>query len=265
MGHRPQEQRIKRDGEVEENPPAAAESRNRSDDSSLTADRVEFPMNTPRLLKKTFEKEEHHRQLIAYEIHDGIAQYVAAAIMQLEAAKANPTRDCKIEDDPNVNEALRLLREASRETRHLISGLRPPTLDELGIIDSLETLVRNARLEIEDVILLHNIGTNRLPSQIEVLLFRIAQESLTNIRRHARAQHVRVELNKRENGSISLLIQDDGCGFDLESSTEDHFGLEGIRQRALYLGGTAEIQSKPGAGTTIHVQVSDSVIQNARC
>ena len=264
MGHRPPEQRIKRDGEVKGNLQAVAESRNRSDNPPLTGDRIDFTMDTPQLLRKTFEKEEHHRQLIAYEIHDGIAQYVAAAIMHLEAAKANTTRDGKTENNPNVNEALRLLREASRETRHLISGLRPPTLDELGIIDSLEALIEDARLEIKDVTLLHNIGIKRLPSQLEVLLFRIAQESLTNIRRHARAQHVRVELNKREDESISLLIQDDGCGFDLESSTENHFGLEGIRQRALHFGGTADIESKPGAGTTIHVQFSDSVIQHAR-
>ena len=222
-------------------------------------------MDTPRLLKNIFEKEEHHRQLIAYEIHDGIAQYVSAAIMQLEASKANLARDRKTEDDPNVNEALRLLREASRETRHLISGLRPPTLDELGIIDSLQALIEDARLEIDDVTLLHNIGVNRLPPQLEVLLFRIAQESLTNIRRHARAQHVRVELNKSEDGNISLLIQDDGCGFDLKNSTKDHFGLEGIRQRALYLGGTANIQSRPGAGTTIHIQLRESVIQEEHC
>ena len=230
----------------------------------MTADRVKFTMDSPRLLKNIFEKEEHHRQLIAYEIHDGIAQYVSAAIMQLEASKANQTSDRKTENDPNVDEALRLLREASRETRHLISGLRPPTLDELGIIESLETLVGDARLEIKDVTLLHDIGVNRLPPQLEVLLFRIAQESLSNTRRHARAQHVRVELNKREDGSVSLFVQDDGCGFDLTSSTENHFGLEGIRQRTLFLGGTADIQSKPGAGTTIHVQFSDSVFQEER-
>ena len=222
-------------------------------------------MDTPRLLKNIFEKEEHHRQLIAYEIHDGIAQYVSAAIMQLEASKANLARDRKTEDDPNVNEALRLLREASRETRHLISGLRPPTLDELGIIESLEALIGDARLEIEDVTLLHNIGVNRLPPQLEVSLFRIAQESLTNIRQHARAQRVRVKLNKSESGNISLVIQDDGCGFDLESSTKDHFGLEGIRQRALHLGGTANIQSRPGAGTTIHIQFPESVIPEEHC
>ena len=219
-------------------------------------------MDTPRLLKNIFEKEEHHRQLIAYEIHDGIAQYISAAIMQLEASKANPTPGRDIVNDPHVTEALRLLREASQETRHLISGLRPPDLDELGIIDSLETLIQDARLEIKDVTFQHSIGNNRLPPQLEVVLFRISQESLNNIRQHARAQHIHVELNKREDGDISLLIRDDGCGFDLKSSTKDHFGLEGIRQRARYYGGTADIQSEPGAGTTIHVQFPALGIQN---
>ena len=210
-------------------------------------------MDTPRLLQNIFEKDEHHRQLIAYEIHDGVAQYISAAIMQLEAFKANPNRNCDTANDPHVNEALRLLREASLETRHLISGLRPPSLDELGIIDSLETLVRDARLEIKDVAFQHSIGNIRLPPQLEVVLFRICQESLTNIRQHARAQYVYVELKKTENGEVSLLIRDDGCGFDMKGHTKDHFGLEGIRQRALYSGGTADIQSEQGAGTTIHV------------
>ncbi len=207
------------------------------------------------------QQEEHQRQLLAYEIHDGIAQYISAAIMQLEASKTNSTYSYEQGNDSNVNEALRLLREASQETRRLIRGLRPQTLDDLGIIGSLETLFTDACSEFKDVTFLHNIGSRRLPTQIEVVLFRISQESLTNIRRHAEAKHVFVELKKTEQGNLSLVIQDDGCGFDLKSTTTDHLGLEGIRQRALYLGGAADIQSKPGAGTTIHIQLPASAIQ----
>ena len=207
------------------------------------------------------QEEGIQRQLIAYEIHDGIAQYISAAIMQLEASKANSTYVQKEDKDSNVNEALRLLREASQETRRLIRGLRPQTLDDLGIIGSLEALFAGACSEFKDVTFLHNIGSNRLPTQIEVVLFRISQESLTNIRRHAKANHVFVELKKTEQGNLSLVIQDDGCGFDLKSTTTDHVGLESIRQRALNLGGAADIQSEPGAGTTIHVQLPASAIK----
>ena len=207
-------------------------------------------------------QEEHQRQLLAYEIHDGIAQYISAAIMQLEASKANSTYGHEEDKDSNVNEALRLLREASQETRRLISGLRPQTLDDLGIIGSLEALFAGACSEFKDVTFLHEIGNSRLPTQIELVLFRISQESLTNIRRHANAKHVLVELKKTEQGDLSLIIQDDGCGFEPRSTTVGHLGLEGIRQRALYLGGAADIQSEPGAGTTIHVQLPASVIQN---
>ena len=208
------------------------------------------------------QEEGIQRQLIAFEIHDGIAQYISAAIMQLEASKANSTYVQKEDKDSNVNEALRLLREASQETRRLIRGLRPQTLDDLGIIGSLEALFAGACSEFKDVTFLHNIGSNRLPTQIEVVLFRISQESLTNIRRHAKANHVFAELKKTEQGDLSLVIQDDGCGFEPKSTTRDHLGLEGIRQRALYLGGMADIQSEPGAGTTIHFQLPASVIQN---
>ena len=208
------------------------------------------------------QQAEHQRQLISYEIHDGIAQYIFAAIMQLEAFKADAT--CGHEEDnySNVNEALRLLREAAEETRSLISGLRPPTLEELGIIGSLNQLFTDSCSEFKDVTFLHDIGSSRLPPQIEVVLFRISQESLTNIRRHAKAKHIRVELKKTEQGNLSLVIKDDGRGFDPKSTTKGHFGLEGIRQRALYLGGAADIQSAPGLGTTIHVQLPASAIQN---
>jgi signal transduction histidine kinase len=217
-------------------------------------------MDTQKLLKNVLEKEEHHRQLIAYEIHDGIAQYLSAAIMHLEAYRANPLDNP--EHDQNMTGALRLLREASRETRHLISGLRPPALDELGIIDSLEMLVADTRLEIKDVHFRHNLQRKRLPTPIEVSLFRISQESLNNIRKHSKADQVRVELTQTEGGTVSLTIQDDGCGFDSTTQSENCFGLEGIRQRSLHNGGTASIQSLPGNGTTVHIEFPASVTRS---
>ena len=217
-------------------------------------------MDTQKLLKNVLEKEEHHRQLIAYEIHDGIAQYLSAAIMHLEAYRANPSDNP--EHDQNMTGALRLLREASRETRHLISGLRPPALDELGIIDSLEMLVADTRLEIKDVHFRHNLQRKRLPTPLEVSLFRISQESLNNIRKHSKANQVRVELTQTEGGTVSLTIQDDGCGFDSTTQSENCFGLEGIRQRSLHNGGTASIQSLPGNGTTVHIEFPASVTRS---
>ncbi len=216
-------------------------------------------MDSQKLLKNVLEKEEHHRQLIAYEIHDGIAQYLSAAIMHLEAYKENPS--AKPETDQNMTEALRLLREASRETRHLISGLRPPALDELGIIASLEMLIADARLEIKDIKFHHKLHEKRLPTPIEVSLFRISQESLTNIRKHSRATQVRVELIQEETGAVSLHIHDDGCGFDSMNQRENCFGIEGIHQRAVHNGGTASIQSLPANGTTVHVEFPASVMR----
>ena len=214
-------------------------------------------MDSQKLVKYVLEKEEHDRQLVAYEIHDGIAQYISAAIMHLEAYKANPSDN--LENDPNMTGALRLLREASRETRHLISGLRPPALDELGIIDSLEMLIADVRLEIKDINFRHNLHEKRLPTQIEVTLFRISQESLTNIRKHSSANQVRVELIQEEGGTVSLTIHDDGCGFDSMSQRENCFGLEGIRQRAIHNGGTVSIHSLPANGTTVHVKFPASI------
>ena len=214
-------------------------------------------MDSQKLVKYVLEKEEHDRQLVAYEIHDGIAQYISAAIMHLEAYKASLPENAK--QNHNLSESLRLLQEASRETRHLISGIRPPALDELGIIDSIEMLVADTRLEIKDIHFRHTLQKKRLPTQVEVSLFRISQESLTNIRKHSKANQVHVDLSQDEGGKILLIIQDNGCGFDSTSPSDNCFGLEGIRQRALHYGGSASIQSRPGNGTTVQIEFPASV------
>ena len=154
-----------------------------------------------------------------------------------------------------ITEVLRLLRQASSETRHLIAGLRPPALDELGIVEAINTLVADARLEIPEVIFDHTGDGDRLSAEAETALFRVAQESLTNIRRHAAATKVLMTLTRQPGGATMLRISDNGKGIDPNTVTADHFGLEGIRQRAHLLGGTARVISQPDTGTTIEVHL----------
>lgn len=208
-------------------------------------------MNTEQSLRTLLQRQERERQLVAYEIHDGLAQYVSAAIMHLEAYEAGLPQGPGSE--PTITEVLRLLRQASSETRHLIAGLRPPALDELGIIEAINTLVADARLEIPEVIFDHTGDGDRLSAEAETALFRVAQESFTNIRRHAAATNVLITLTRQPGGATMLRISDNGKGFDPNTVTADHFGLEGIRQRAHLLGGTARVISQPAAGTTIEV------------
>jgi signal transduction histidine kinase len=209
--------------------------------------------NTDETLRTLIEQQERERQLVAYEIHDGLAQYLSAAIMHLEAYEAGlPNGPGSV---ASINEVLRLLRQATSETRHLIAGLRPPALDELGIIEAINALVADARLEINEVNFSHSLQGDRLPPETETALFRMVQESLTNIRRHAAASVATLHLATEPDGSIVLQITDDGCGFDPEAIGAQKFGLEGIRQRAAILGGSVQVQSKPGTGTTIEIRL----------
>lgn len=200
------------------------------------------------VLRRLIDTLERERQLVSYEIHDGLAQYITGAIMHFEAHLYRLQEP----DAAEAVEGMRLLRAAAEEARRLISGLRPPSLDELGIIDAIESLVADARLEIPAVEFVHHLPPERLPLPLETVVFRIVQESLTNARRHANAGRVEVRLERTPDG-ILVRVSDDGQGFDVEAVADTRFGLEGIRQRCRLFGASPRIESCPGRGTTIEV------------
>lgn len=200
------------------------------------------------VLRRLLEIQEEERQLVSYEIHDGLAQYIAGAIMHLEAhLHAHATREPE-----EVVEGLRLLRAAAEESRRLIGGLRPPALDELGITEAIESLVADARIEIPQVTFTHGESGDRLPAALETTIFRLVQESLNNARRHAEAGSADVTL-QRVPGGMRVCIRDDGRGFDPAKVPENRFGLEGIRYRCRLAGAEPRIESAPGKGTVIDV------------
>ena len=124
------------------------------------------------LLRRLLEIQERERQLVSYEIHDGIAQYLAGAIMHFEAWEA------ALGDHPGVEElreGMRLVRAAADESRRLIGGLRPPALDELGIVEAIESLVSDARVEVPAVTFVHDLPGPRLPPDVETTIFRLVQ------------------------------------------------------------------------------------------
>jgi PAS domain S-box-containing protein len=199
------------------------------------------------VLRRLLEIQERERQLVSYEIHDGLAQYLAGALMHLEAylhARADAA------DSPELEKGTRLLRAAAEESRRLISGLRPPALDELGIVDAIESLVTEARTEIPAIAFAHSLPGERLPAALETTIFRIVQESLSNARKHAAARVARVTID-RVGDKVKVMIRDEGRGFDPTSVPDDRFGLEGIRQRCRLFGVEPRISSARGEGTTI--------------
>ncbi len=205
-------------------------------------------------LRHMLRASDHERQLIAYEIHDGLAQQLAAAIMQFQSfdflRQRNP-HDAKTAYDAGMQ----MLRQAHAETRRLISGVRPPILDESGITAAVAHLVHDTREaggpEIEFT---SRVAFDRLPPVLENAVYRIAQEALTNACKHSHSPKVRVSL-LQDDGQLHLEVLDWGAGFNPQSTGPDRFGLAGIRERARFLGGTAAIESRPGEGTRVRVSL----------
>ncbi|QGJ71162.1 Hypothetical protein PBC10988_28650 [Planctomycetales bacterium 10988] len=201
-----------------------------------------------RLLKQLLDLHESERQLFAYEIHDGLAQYVAGAKLRLEGVlKQHPIEDDELRDQ--CEWSLELLRHSINEARRLITGLRPPILDEQGVVAAIDHLLED-RYQNPDVEVnfQSSLSTRRLEPILESAIFRMVQEGLTNIRRHSQAKKARIELLEYDS-YIRLKIMDRGRGFDLEQLTDRNFGLHGMQERARLLGGVLSIQSEPGKGT----------------
>lgn len=207
-----------------------------------------------RTLKRLLQSSDNERQLIAYEIHDGLAQHLAGALMQFETYDYQKHRDPQLAAEA-FGAGMTMLRQAHFEARRLISGLRPPILDEAGVLPALAHLVNEQQRKGGPTIELHGrLGFDRLSPILENAIYRIVQESLQNACQHSRSDRVTVEL-AQEGETIRIEIRDEGVGFDPESIGERHFGLAGIRERVRLLGGTVTIASSRGQGTRIHVEL----------
>ncbi len=207
-----------------------------------------------RTLKHMLRASDHERQLIAYEIHDELAQQLAGAIMQFQVydhLKDTNAAEAQKAYDGGVT----LLRQGHREARRLISGVRPPILDESGVLAAIAHLVNEHSVEGQAQIVFHsNVKFKRLAPILENVIYRIVQEGLTNAFRHSKSELVRIILRQR-GSKLRIKIQDWGTGFDLKTVQGTGFGLAGIRERARLLGGKYRIESRPSQGTRIVVEL----------
>lgn len=206
------------------------------------------------LLRRLLDFQERERRLVAYEIHDELAQQLTGALMQFQAFDQLRDRHPERAHQSYVA-ATRLLEAGLAEARRLIGGLRPPVLDEFGIVAAIEYLISERhdsgepRIEFQ-----HHGRLQRLASPLQAALFRIVQESLTNASQHSRSEKVRVELAV-EGDRVRVEVRDWGVGFDSQNVEEDRFGLQGIRERAHLFGGQATIETAPGQGTRVCVEL----------
>jgi PAS domain S-box-containing protein len=207
-----------------------------------------------RSLWRMLRASDHERQIIAYDIHDGLAQYLAAAGMQLQAFDflkgASPDQAEEV-----YKTVLDLVHQAHSEARRLISDVRHPILDVSGLESAIVNLAnvqqQRGGLQIE----CHwDTKFERLPKILENAIFRIVQEALTNACKYSRSEKVKIAI-VQEGENLRVEVRDWGIGFDPKGGEMGHFGLEGIRERVRLLGGSLAIESSPGCGTSIQVLV----------
>jgi signal transduction histidine kinase len=199
---------------------------------------------------------EDERRRLARELHDGPAQALAAALFGVDMAVHALNRAPGVARD-ELLAARALIRDALDDVRALMAGLRPRLLEERGLVAALQSLAATPPLwGTEVTVETRGISVDqRLPPEVELALFRIAQEAVSNARRHGAASHVMVSLTARP-GTAELLVVDDGRGF---SQSPDMpwigrgEGLPGMRERVALLGGELSVQSAPGEGTRISV------------
>lgn len=211
-----------------------------------------------RLLERVVAAQEEERRRIARELHDETGQALTALVTGLSALQTIVVSDPRTAEQ-RLKDLLQVGLQAMDEIDRVIADLRPTLLDDLGLVAALRWLVQSNSDRLPPVDLKLSLGKTRLPPHLEVELFRIAQESVKNIIRHANAKHVSISL-KAEPGRVLLVVEDDGAGFDPQAamdplSPRPAWGLIGMKERAEGLGGSMVIDSRPGAGTRITVEV----------
>lgn len=212
-----------------------------------------------RLLEKVISAQEEERQRIARELHDETGQALTGIVMSLEAAEDAVDREPEAARQ-RLQRAKSLAAQSIEGIRHMVVDLRPAALDDLGLAPALRALAegrlgeKGVRLQLETSGL-----RDRLPAPIETCIFRVVQEAVTNIVRHAEAKSARIHL-RREERSVSLVVEDDGRGFDVVEvmNSQDKtraLGLAGMEERVSLIGGDFVVDSAPGQGTRIRATI----------
>ena len=201
------------------------------------------------------EVEQRH---IAYVLHDGLAQLNTSIHQHLQAF-SHDYSPRRLQAKQQLAMIMDLAQNAVREVRHVMEGLRPTTLDDFGLATALRLQIQKLEVEGWDIDSRIPESLERWPPMVETVLFRIAQESLTNIRKHAQTTRVQVVLDLKPE-CYALEIKDWGNGFDVASTTaakphSGHRGIMGMRQRIVLLDGEFSIQSTPGIGTQIIAKI----------
>jgi len=209
------------------------------------------------LVGKLLVAQEEERRRVACDIHDGLTQVAVAAHQHLQAYAEDHLPVCS--SSLTMDRILKLSEQTVEEARRVIADLRPMALDGLGLATTLRLWVDSFRAGGWEIGYEEALEQERLPAEIETVLYRVAQEALTNVRKHARTNRVRIVL-RRLGGSVYLEVRDWGRGFDGAVPPEggapgERVGLCGMRERVALLGGEFRIHSRVGAGTSVVAEI----------
>ncbi|WP_096190286.1 sensor histidine kinase [Evansella halocellulosilytica] len=219
--------------------------------SEMVADAVEMQ----KLGLKIIQAQEEERKRLSREIHDGPAQMMANVMLRSEIVE-------KVYNEHGVSAAIKeisdlrqMVKESLAEVRRIIYDLRPMALDDLGVVPTLRKYLTNFAEHTNMNITFKNMGKERrLPSEMEVAIFRFVQEAAQNAYKHAKPTELLVKIELKPSHAI-LVIKDDGKGFDPSVKKEGSFGLIGMKERVNMIDGKMSIDSKPNQGTLIMVQI----------
>ncbi|HEY7731688.1 MAG TPA: GAF domain-containing protein [Gaiellaceae bacterium] len=204
------------------------------------------------VVRRVVEAQEQERALLARELHDETGQALTSILLGLKTLEEDVTTEHGRASAAALRE---LVVSTLQDVRRLAVELRPAALDDFGLGPALERLVDTFAEKASVAVKLDNrLGDERLDAELETTLYRIVQEALTNVLKHADAQRVTIAL-VRQRGTIRAVVADDGRGFDAGASRRDALGLVGMRERAVLIGGRLSIESTPGGGTTLIVEV----------
>ena len=203
-------------------------------------------------LSRVVAGQEVERRRLARELHDETGQALTSILLGLRAVdETNSSKDAQ----KAVSDLRELVVATLQDVRRLAVQLRPKALDDFGLVPALERLVQTfAETSGIEVQLEARLGSERLPSEVETTLYRIVQEALTNVVKHAEAHKVSVLIARRDRTAV-VVIDDDGRGFDVAEADSEGVGLLGMQERVDLHNGRVTVESTPGAGTTLRVEI----------
>jgi two-component system sensor histidine kinase UhpB len=194
--------------------------------------------------------QEEERARVARDLHDEVNQSLTGLLLRLEAARAEAPPELEAE----LAEVKSLANQAMRELLSLARQLRPTALDDLGLVAAIAGLVEALDRGPVEAAITTDGDFSDLGDDAQLVVYRVAQEALSNAGRHSGAGRVAVALRRRADGGVELEVEDDGRGFAFAQS-ESGLGIGGMRERALLIGGELTIESRPGRGTTVRLVV----------